>query len=154
MAKTEDWFLRGGKRPPADTKNEDSDDLITCQNCGSDCWLMDVGETCPVCGASLTGGTLTAEYCGADDGEGEATCPMDGEGAPRLFKVTLTREKTVEQTCTVTVRAHDECDALDESRRLIDEGDIDSWDWKDDDDTVEYEYPTPEEAEEAEGTLR
>ena len=140
MAKTQDeWFLRGGERPPADTESECSDGFV-CQNCGN-CWPADIGETCPSCGASLAGGTPTAVYCGAGD---------DGENARISFDVTLVREKTVEQTYDVTVRARDEDEAIEEARKLLLDPDIDpdEWDWETDEDTAEYGDPRPTDAEE------
>lgn len=143
MAKTQDdWFLRGGERSPADTENSCSDGFV-CQNCGN-CWPADVGETCPSCGASISGRTSTAEYCGAD-GDG------DGKDALRSFNVTVVREKTVEQTHVMTVAARDEDDALDVARKRLDSlgpDVIDGWDWKDDGDTAEYGDPDPVETEE------
>lgn len=142
----EDWFLRGGERPnPAKESGSDdvvrSDDFVTCQNCGQP-WPAEVGELCPMCGASLAGGTSTAEYCGAD-GDGD-------ENARISFDVTLVREKTVEQTYTVTVRARDEDDAFEEARKLLSDDDIDpdEWDWETDEDTAEYGDPRPADAEE------
>ena len=164
MAKTqEDWFLRGGERPHADAKNERIDGStcqgftcqgFTCQNCGQS-WPAEVGEICPMCGASLTGGASTAEYCGAD-GDGAdcvnraARYPMHEENARISFDVTLAREKTVEQTYTVTVRARDEDDALREARKLLLDSDIDpdEWDWETDEDTAELGEPRVADVEE------
>lgn len=151
MAKTQDdWFLRGGERPdPAEENSDDvvrSDDfLVTCQNCGQS-WPTEVGEICPMCGASLTGGASTAEYCGAD-GDG-ADCAA--EDTLRSFNVTVVREKTVEQTHVMTVAARDEDEAIEVAQKILDSADFDNWDWewRDDEDTEEYGEPSVADAEE------
>lgn len=61
----EDWFLRGGERPQENGMQQAP--VVICQNCGGDN-LADE-EYCTHCGAALTGGTSTEEYCGSEHGE-------------------------------------------------------------------------------------
>lgn len=126
----EDWFLRGGERPKNDGEHAPAG---TCQNCGDN--LADE-EYCTHCGAALTGGTSTGEYCGDDD---------DGPGL-RKFVVTMTRLKTVEQEARVTVMAASEEEAMEEAEDAACE-ESDGWTWTGDRPaTVEYEDCQAEDA--------
>lgn len=148
MAKTEeDWFLRGGKRPDAagahgdpDARDgeppEDDPGNKVCQNCGGEN-LAEETE-CTHCGASLTGGCPTGEYCGADDGDVEKT-----------YIVTVVRTKTVDQYIELRVTAKDEDEAEDIAVRAA-ETQADA-NWVDDEDTVDYCDCGVEDAEEVDG---
>ena len=149
-------------------------DLIVkvCQNCGG----MNLAEEteCTHCGASLTGGCPTDEYCGADYGEFPPDSPhesdacdmcdghhhcdecphlTDGddddgeEEAPRDWIVTMSRTKSVQQTAEVHVKAHSEEEAMDliEDRA---ERESERWRWEDNDDTEEFDDVGAVEAEE------
>ena len=124
MAKTyEDWFKRGGERPPRDgrlppppeeTEIPGGDDgnggrspVVTCRNCGGDN-LADE-ECCTHCGSALAGD-------GADGG---------AEG-PKEFEVKLLRTRHVCQTCTVRVLAASVFEACDEAIRAAPKDDA-SW---------------------------
>lgn len=145
MAKTkteEDWFLRGGKRPDANNAygNPDTSDGEpiedepgkVCQNCGIE--NLAENEHCVCCGAALTGGCPTDEYCGADDGK------------PKTYIVTMSRTRSVQQTAKVRVKAHSEEEALDLVEDRV-EYEAEDWAWKDNDDTEEFDDVEAVEAE-------
>ncbi len=116
----EDWFLRGGERPPASAENECSGDLM-CQNCGSTCRPTDGGDECPVCGAPLAGGASTAEYYGADD---------DDEEVPQDWDVTMARTRSVRQIAHVHVKAYGKEEAMNLAEDRA-ENEAGSWSWND-----------------------
>lgn len=140
----EDWFLRGGERPDAanahgdpgahgwDSAEEGGPGGI-CQNCGSE--NPAGNERCACCGASLTGGCPTGEYCGDD-----------GDGVLQDWTVTMSRTRSVQQTAEIRVKAHSEDEAMDlvEGRA---EDEADDWPWEDNDDTEEFEDVEAIEAE-------
>ena len=153
----EDWFLRGGERPK---KEDEQAPVVTCQNCGGDN-LADE-ECCTHCGAVLTGGTSTEEYCGSEHGENPCdecdgrtkcddcphNCDDDDDGPEhRVFVVTMTRTKSVAQESRVTVRATSEEEAMEKAEDAACE-ESDEWTWKDDPFTAEYEDCQAECAEE------
>ena len=126
----EDWFLRGGKRPEMNGMQQVSHNLV-CQNCGGE--NVPDEEYCTHCGAALTGGTSTGEYCGDDEEE-------------RDFIVTLTRTKTIRQKTTMRVSATTANEAMDRAEDEV--SDFDG-DWEDVPGSEEYEDCEADDAEEA-----
>lgn len=155
----EDWFLRGGKRPEKDGTRQASRNLV-CQNCGGE--NIPDEEYCTHCGAALTGGASTGEYCGSEHGENPCdecdgrtrcddcphNCGDDNDGSEvRKFVVTMTRIKTVAQEARVTVVAESEEEAMDRAEDAACE-ESDGWSWTDCPFTDEYEDCQAADAEE------
>lgn len=131
----EDWFLRGGERPKNDCEQAP---VVTCQNCGGDN-LADE-EYCTHCGAALTGGTSTEEYCGDDDDgydaceecEDHSLCdkchhaeggPDDGEKA--VYAVAVRYWRKVQYEDRLYVKADNPADAVAQAREMYEDGDVD-----------------------------
>ena len=131
----EDWFLRGGERPKNDREQAP---VVTCQNCGGDN-LADE-EYCTHCGAALTGGTSTEEYCGGDDDgydaceecEDRSMCakchhaknePDDGEKAE--YSVTVKYWRKIRYEAVVDVEADNPADAVAQAREMYEDWDLD-----------------------------